>query len=159
MGEVVAATHVRLFRLAARLLGSRADAEDAVQETYLRAFEALRQGRYEEQSKLEPWLATIMTRYALDVARRRKVRAIDPAIDPNSLAWEGLSDDAHLALVAIARWLSGLPVDQRAAIVLKYWEGMSNAEVGRALGVSEGAVEQRLLRARGTLKKVMDDER
>lgn len=150
----------RLFRVALRMLGRKAEAEDAVQEGSLRAFDALAAGRYDERLAMESWLVAIVTRVAIDMLRRRKVRAEDDAIDPASVRWDTATDEQVAAAMEIERWLGSLPHDQRAAVVLKYFEGMTSREAAVVLGVSEGAIEQRLIRARSKLSgKDRDDER
>lgn len=152
---VVQATSPRLYRLALRLLGVAADAEDAVQEGYARAYDALVAGRYDEREKLEGWLVAIVTRVSIDMLRSRKPRVPDDTLVDTPAS--GPDEDSLASARDLSRMLDDLPPDQRAAVVLKMVEGMTSAEVGRALGVSEGAVEQRLLRARATLrKKVLD---
>lgn len=151
---IVRATSSRLYRVAARILGSAADAQDAVQDAYVRAYDALRQDRYDERLRMEAWLVTIVTRICIDVLRARKVRADEgarTATAPRQVP--DAQENQALALMALSRWLETLPPDQRAAIVLRFMEGMTSAEVGVALGISEGAVEQRILRARATLRK------
>ncbi len=153
---VVEATTPRLYRAAFRLLGRRAEAEDAVQEAFLRALRALSTGRYEERLRMEAWLVTIVTRVAIDQRRSEKVRAAEDLRDEIE---EGTSEGEQLArALELGRWLDALPVDQREAVVLKYLEGLTSAEVALALGVSEGAIEQRLLRARATLKRRLVDD-
>lgn len=149
----------RLFRVAMRLLANRAEAEDAVQEGCLRAYDAIQAGQYDDRGRMETWLYTIVTRVAMDMLRSRKAREpVHAQIDPASVAWPGATEEQILAILELDRWLAVLPPDQRAAVVLKELEGMTHAEVGLALGVSEGAIEQRLLRARATLKRRMSDE-
>lgn len=148
-----------MYRVALRILGSPSEAEDAVQESFARAYDALSAGKYDEQYKMEAWLVTITTRVAIDMLRSRDVRArVASPMDPADVSLPGATDEQLAAIVDLANWMDGLPPDQRAAVVLKYIEGMSSAEVGEVLGVSEGAIEQRLFRARATLKKRMGED-
>lgn len=146
----VRATEVRLFRVALRILTDEAEAEDAVQEAYLRAYDALLEGRFGVGDRLEAWLVTIVTRVAIDTLRRRRVRQVTPEVVRPSSA---LSEDQLAAVIELGRWLEGLPPDQRAAVVLRFMEGLTSREVAEALGVSEGAIEQRILRARAALHR------
>ena len=149
----------RLFRLAFRVLGNRAEAEDAVQEAYVRAYDALASGGYAEQTRMEAWLYTIVGRVSVDMLRKRKVRAyLGEGDDPTHAGWAGVTVEQLTASLELESWLAALPAEQRAAVVLKYVEGMTSKEVGEALGVSEGAVEQRLVRARAKLKGRSDEE-
>lgn len=134
------------------MLGQLAEAEDVVQDAYVKAFDALSAGKFDGRSRVETWLYRIVTRQAIDAlrARKRRPKPTDVGLD--------VATDAHLAIesrVALAEldaWLSVLPDDQRAALVLSTLEGLSNAEVARVMDCSEGAVEQRLVRARATLR-------
>lgn len=146
----VRATEVRLFRVALRILTNEAEAEDAVQEAFLRAYDALTEGRFGDGERLEAWLVTIVTRVAIDTLRRRRVRQGAQGAAPPSSA---LSEDQLAAVIELGRWLEGLPPDQRAAVVLRFMEGLTSREVAEALGVSEGAIEQRILRARAALRR------
>jgi len=70
------------------------------------------------------------------------------------ISWDGRPlAEARIALTELADWLEALPSEQHAAIVLKCVEGLSSAEVATTLGCSEGAVEQRLVRARAALRR------
>jgi RNA polymerase sigma-70 factor, ECF subfamily len=155
-GPVVRATEARLYRIALRILADPADAEDAVQESYTRAYDALSRGRYDERLRVEAWLVTIVTRVSIDAQRSRKRQPQGSDDEPRSQ--RTLTEDQLAAVVELGRWLSALAPDQRAAVVLKHMEGMTSAEVGAILGISEGAVEQRLLRAKAALKRREADE-
>jgi RNA polymerase sigma-70 factor (ECF subfamily) len=72
-------------------------------------------------------------------------------IDPS---WDGAAfAEARLALSELDDWLGDLPPEQRAALVLQSLEGLNNTEIAQLMGVSEGAVEQRLVRARAALRQ------
>lgn len=150
--SLVEHTQADLYRLAARLLGNAADADEALQEAYVKAFRALSDGQFDGRAKLRTWLYRVVTNVALDALRRRAAR---PAGDDSELdaAQVDPGADAHLALAELSRWLDELPPEQRAALVLCSIEGLTNAEAAVVLGVSEGAVEQRLVRARATLRR------
>jgi RNA polymerase sigma-70 factor (ECF subfamily) len=151
--QIVAATSIRLVRLSARIMGNQADAEDVVQEAYVKAFRALKAGEFDRRSSTATWLYRIVVNGAIDAKRSRTRRAeqndiqIDPSWDGSALA------EARLALAELDDWLVELPRDQRAALVLQSLEGLNNTEIAQVLGISEGAVEQRLVRARATLRQ------
>jgi RNA polymerase sigma-70 factor, ECF subfamily len=157
---VVGATSRALFRTAVRLVGSEAEAQEVVQDAYLRAFEALRDGGWQHGMRAHAWLLRIVTHGAIDVLRRRKVRPQPtPEVSPDAIAHDGGDAERHVRLRELFRWLDELAPDQRVAVVLRHLEGLSNADVARILQISEGAVEQRLLRAKAALRRKMDDER
>lgn len=150
---IVEATSARLYRLGARMMGSTAETEDVLQDAYVRAFEALSAGRFDGRSSVSTWLYRIVTNACLDALRRRKVRPTAVAEPPEGSYDGRIHADARLALAELDRWLGDLPPEQRAALVLKTVEGMTSAEVAEVLDCSEGAVEQRLVRARAALRQ------
>ncbi len=150
-GTVVEATSQELVRMAARIVGSLSDAEDVVQEGYIKAYRAMMSGHFDRRSSTKTWLYRIVTRTAVD-ALRAKARAPVPRDALDDDAATGASPEAHLALAELADWLGVLPPEQRAAIVLHAIEGFSAREAADLLGCSEGAIEQRLVRARATLR-------
>jgi RNA polymerase sigma-70 factor (ECF subfamily) len=153
LAEVVSATSARLYRLALRMTGSPAEAEDILQETYLRAHLALADGLFEARATLTTWLYRVAVNACLDVLRqRRRRRAFLGVFRPAAV--EPLEHtEARTALAQTAALISMLPPDQAGALVLTQVEGLSNAEAAAALGCSEGAIEQRLIRARAALRR------
>ncbi len=149
---IVDATSARLVRLAARMLGSVVDAEDVVQEAYVKAYRALQTGEFDGRANVSTWLFRIATNQAIDAmrSRARRPRPTDTADDSIS---DLASAEQQLALSELSDWMSELPADQRAALVLKAVEGMTSPEIAEILECSEGAVEQRLVRARAALRK------
>ena len=141
------------------MLGNRADADESLQETFVRAHQALAQGHWQEGSKTYPWLLAIATRICVDLLRRRNGRAVPYAdIDAGWLVSDGEHAERAQRVRELLTYLDHLPPDQRAALVLRYVEGLSNAEVAEALAISEGAVEQRLIRARANLRRRFGDD-
>lgn len=152
--QIVAQTSVRLVRLGARIMGNQADAEDVVQEAYVKAFRALKAGEFDRRSSTATWLYRIVVNGAIDAKRSRNRRGetSDEAVE--TAAWDGAaSAEARVALTELDEWLGSLPTEQRATLVLQSLEGMNNGEIAEVMGVSEGAVEQRLVRARATLRQ------
>jgi RNA polymerase sigma-70 factor, ECF subfamily len=151
--EVVDATSARLVRLSARMLGNMADAEDVVQEAYVKAYRSLLDGQFDRRAKVETWLYRIVVNAAIDARRKRARREPVLEIPEDTAAADDSPIEARLALAEIADWLGALPADQQAALVLKVVEGRESAEIAEILGCSEGAVEQRLVRARAALRQ------
>lgn len=151
--QIVDATSQRLVRLGARIMGNQADAEDVVQEAYVKAYRALTAGEFDRRSSTNTWLYRIVVNGAIDAKRSRKRRAeaSDEQVDPG---WDGAARaEARVALSELDDWLAALPPEQRVALVLQSMEGLNNAEIAHIMGVSEGAVEQRLVRARAALRQ------
>ena len=149
------ATHLETHRTALtahcyRMLGSPFDAEDAVQETMVRAWRSLH--RFDGRASLRTWLYRIATNVCLDAlsdrARRPSadVQAIPADGDPLELTM--LRQRPRLAFVAA---LQHLPARQRAALLLTEVVGWSAAEVAECLDMSVAAVNSALQRARTTL--------
>lgn len=151
--QIVDATSVRLVRLSARIMGNLADAEDVVQEAYVKAYRALVAAQFDRRSSAATWLYRIVVNGSIDAkrSRARRAEASDVQIDPS---WDGAAfAEARLALSELDDWLEALPADQRATLVLQSLEGLNNTEIAQVMGVSEGAVEQRLVRARAALRQ------
>jgi len=150
--RIVDGTSEKLVRLAARMLGNVVDAEDVVQEAYVKAYRALTTGEFDGRANVSTWLYRIVTNQAIDAMRGRARRP-----KPTDTADESTSDlasaEQKLALAELSDWMSELPPDQRATLVLKAVEGMTSPEIAEVLQCSEGAVEQRLVRARAALRK------
>jgi RNA polymerase sigma factor (sigma-70 family) len=114
----------------ARLLGREA-AEDAFQETFLRALRAY--GRLEHGRQLRAWVFTIATRVALDERRRRR-----PVGEPVEIA----VGDSRPAYAELEHLAGQLPPTERAAVVLRYGYDLSYDDIGAALGSSPEAARQ-----------------
>jgi RNA polymerase sigma-70 factor (ECF subfamily) len=153
---IVRATERSMFRVAARLLGDYDEAGDVLQDAYVRAFEALTSGEFDGRARVSTWLYRVVTNASLDALRARKRRRTVPIEEAAEHGNEGAAE-ARLALRELGTLLDDLPDEQRVAIVLKELEGLSSAEVAKVVGVSEGAVEQRLVRARVTLRAKVGD--
>lgn len=158
---IVQHTSTSLLRLAARILGDEFEAQDVLQDSYLRALDALLLGRFEERAEVKTWLYRIVTNAALDAlrAKRRRGQRSESLASPHlasALAAQAESSlgrlEARAALKELAEWLRELPEAQRVAIVLKELEGLAVNEIAALLEVSVGAAEQLLVRARAALR-------
>lgn len=145
----------RLRALVCRFRGSLAAADDVVQETFWTAWRKI--GSWQPGGPpFAAWLTRIAVNRAIDQERRAKLRRFfgletaEAAVDPEPAADAALA--ARSTLAAVARDIRGLPPRQRAAILLAAGGEHSNAGIAAALGISEGAAEQLLVRARRTLR-------
>ncbi len=138
-----------LGRLAWRLLGSRAEAEDVVQDLFARLPESL--GSYREEGRLEAWLRRLAVNLALKRLRRGRVRREIP-LERGLSVGEGAGGES----LEVRRAVEALPVEQRAVVVLKVVEGYSHEEIAAILGISRGASEVRLSRAMKRLREVLE---
>jgi RNA polymerase sigma-70 factor (ECF subfamily) len=136
----------RLFTLAARTLGSRSEAEDAVQEAFLRAWRNL--GSFRGTALFSTWLYRICVNAAHDLRERRVPEPVEAAeTTPDS---RDRFVDRELS-GELQRALAELDDDQRRTVVLCDVLGCSYAEAAEALEVAEGTVKSRLFRARREL--------
>lgn len=135
------------------MLGNVTDAEDVVQEAFVRAHRSLVEGQFDGRSSLETWLYRIVSNLALDQLRQRKRRG--PAVEAmdEMMSVDGGSAETRLALRELDDWMGDLAPEQRVALVLSAIEGLSNSEIAKVMNCSEGAVEQRLVRARAALRQ------
>lgn len=155
--EMVARKLPRLLALAARILGDRMEAEDVAQEVFLRIW---RQARHWEtgRARFDTWLYAIALNLCRDRLRRRKeVYAVDPpeTPDPSSAPDRWLHDRDNTRTVESA--LAMLPERQRQAIVLQYYEELSNVEAAAVMGISVEALESLLARARRNLRACLEN--
>ncbi len=136
----------RMYTLAARVLGSREDADDAVQEALVRAWLAL--PKFRGDARFSTWLYRIVVNAAHDVRAKRRDRPADelpePADPRDRFAEKELSGDLQQAL-------NGLDDAYRVAVVLYDVLGCSYAEVAEMTGVPEGTVKSRIFRGRSEL--------
>jgi RNA polymerase sigma-70 factor (sigma-E family) len=138
-----------LVRTAYLLAGQRDEAEDFVQNALARTY--LRWERFESLEEAEVHARTLVTRTALRAGRRRRHgdELVPAPIDPGPDA--GGRDGLELA-ERVARALALLTPEQRAVIVLRYWEQLSEAEIARAMRCSRGTVKSRSARAVAALR-------
>lgn len=141
----------RVLRYCGRYLRRSAEAEDALQQTFLQAHRALRRGV--EPVSEATWLLTIARNVCLthlDAAQRRG--RVEFALDPHVIAEEAGAADTYGGLSAdVEAALARLPERQRRALFLREWHDLSYAEIADVLGTSEAAVETLLFRARESL--------
>ena len=146
----------RCARIAVRIVGNREDAEEAIQDAFLRAFRAL--GDYEDRERFSAWLVRILVnqcRTMLASARRREALFLD--LDPRDLdlAIDGASPAS--AWPDLEHALARLPDDQREALVLKYADDMTYAEMARVTGAGESALKMRVQRAFARLRALLQE--
>jgi RNA polymerase sigma-70 factor (ECF subfamily) len=140
--------------LARRVLGNAAEAEDVAQEAMLRVW--THAPRWQPLAAFRTWLTRVVVNLCLDRKRRAQwvdLEAAGEIVDPAPGAGERAESDERERLLAAA--IAKLPERQRAAIVLTYTEGMSNAQVAEALDTSVSAVETLLVRGKQNLRRTL----
>lgn len=142
-----------VYSVCYRMLGTPTAAEDAAQETFIRAYQAL--DRYDSNRSFATWILSIASNYSIDQLRKKKVIVLsmdnekygwmappDPGPSPEKAA---LDKEKNALVQAI---LSDLPETDRAAVILQFWHDYSYDEIAETLGLSSSAVKSRLFRAR-----------
>ena len=155
----------QIYRLAMKMLQNQQDAEDILQETFIKAHKAL--PKFEGRSSLSTWLYRIATNEALMFLRRKKpvqISVEQPSEDDEERApleivdWcclpesELLSEEARINLEKSA---AELPESLRVVFLLRDIEGLSTRETSDVLDISESAVKTRLSRARLRLREIL----
>jgi len=144
-----------VYRLAHRMTGNPQDAEDVVQETFLKAYKQL--GRFESRANFSTWLHRIAVNCSIDLIRGRKhqeaghdasdLEALDSAddqrVDPSP---ERLMLSTEVQ-EKVGRAMEGLTPMERAAFVLRHFEGQSIEEISRALNLKANAAKHSIFRA------------
>jgi RNA polymerase sigma-70 factor (ECF subfamily) len=143
-----------VYNVSLRMLRNPADAEDATQDVFLRAFSRLHQ--YRPNQPFGAWLHGIARNRCLDVIRSRRPVAEVGAIERASataMAGEDVETAAiaHLTSERVRAALDQLTERERSLLILRYWEDLPTEAVARYLAMSEGAVRVALLRARRSL--------
>ncbi len=138
-----------VYRLAYARTGSRADAEDVMQEVFLRVVKT--RPVFTSEAHAKAWLLRVASNCASDLFRlpwRRREEPLEEDMSAPEGPQEGSVTEAVLAL----------PASYRIPIHLYYYEGYSVAEISKIIGKSEGTVKSRLSRARGLLRDQLKEE-
>jgi RNA polymerase sigma-70 factor, ECF subfamily len=147
-----------VFRLAWRITGNTVDAEDMVQETFLRAWKQL--GKFDGRAAFGTWVHRIAANCSLDHIRSRKGKG---EADDDPLAYlahggpspERLAQSAEITGILIPA-LDELTDMERAAFILRHYEGLPILEISRVLGVETGAAKHSVFRAVQKLRRALE---
>jgi RNA polymerase sigma-70 factor (ECF subfamily) len=149
----------RCARIALRIVGNREDAEEAVQDAFLRAFRAL--GSYEDRERFSAWLTRILVNQCRTMlARTQKREAVMSDVDVHDA--ELFTDHEPAAAVVwpdLDRALAQLSPEQREAVVLRYSDDLTYDEMARITGVGESALKMRVQRAFARLRVLLEEIR
>lgn len=154
-GELVSRHMQRAFSVAYRVLEHREDAEDVVQNSFVRALEKI--DRLDRSRPFRPWLLRIVVNQALNFRRGRGIRTTSPL--PETAAATGSLPDRQMENSDLRRRLSDalgmLPEKQRTIVQLADLEGLRSGEIGRIMGLADGTVRWHLHEARKSLRSVL----
>jgi RNA polymerase sigma-70 factor (ECF subfamily) len=168
--RVLVERHSRVvFRLAFRMTGNEIDAEDMVQETFLKAWKQI--GKFDGRASFATWLHRICANCSLDHIRAHKRRqgsqatpredSSGDAADPMAQIATGAPSPERLALSSqitaiLLPALNELSEMERAAFILRHYEGMGIEDISAALGVQPGAAKHSVFRAVQKLRRVLE---
>lgn len=152
-----------VYNLCYRMLGERTEAEDAAQETFLRAYSNLI--KYDQARSFKTWLLSIASNHCIDRLRKRRMLLLsidEPMPDTLALASdEPLPEHAAMSNERsreLQRMLDQLAPEYRGAVVLRYWYDYSYAEIAELLDSTESAIKSRLFRARQMLAEQLSSQ-
>lgn len=159
--ELVRRHQERVYWVARRVLGTHEEADDIVQETFLRMYTGI--GRFRGESSLSTWLYRIAMNLALNALRKKRLRTVlrldDLAAEPPS---RSESADAPLLRKesdeALRRAVEALPAKQKKVFVLRYFEELSYAEIAAILKKSEGGLKANYYHAIQKIQRSMKRE-
>jgi len=154
-----------VFRLAFRMTGNEQDAEDVVQETFLRAYRQL--DKYEARASFSTWLYRIASNYSLDLIRMRKrhedkrergkaeEKDILQTLPVNTPGPDRITYSSQVK-ERVNEALNELSAQERTAFVLRHFEGMSIDEIGETLGTGTNATKHSIFRAVQKLRRSLE---
>jgi RNA polymerase sigma-70 factor, ECF subfamily len=164
--RVLVERHSRsLFRLAFRMTGNESDAEDVVQESFLRAYKQL--DKFDERASFGTWLYRITANCSLDLMRSKKRRSeqiapADPEMDDPILNLPSHDPSPERSAASgqvrerVAEAMKELSATERTAFVLRHFEGMCIEDVSRVLDCQPGAAKHSVFRAVQKLRRALE---
>ena len=156
--ELVRRHRKEIYRLAWRITGSHAEADDLAQETFCRAYQAL--GEFRGECSLRTWLVRIVTNLSVNVLQSARVaRRVDAELD--ALADSGSPDRLLQAERdrQLRRAMEALPPRQKTTLILRVFEELPYKEIARVMGCTVGTAKANFFHAVGCLRRVMQETR
>ncbi len=154
-GNLVELYQKPVFSLCYRMLGNANDAEDAAQESFIRAYRYLK--KYDPNRSFATWLLSIASHYCIDRMRKRRLSTVSTDVLPAEIIKDRNAPIPEKELrekekeALIQDLMQDLKPTDRAAIVLRYWHEYSEVEIAEALDLTVSAVKSRLYRSRRAL--------
>jgi RNA polymerase sigma-70 factor (ECF subfamily) len=153
-----------VYNLCYRMLGDAREAEDAAQETFLRSYSQLH--RYDPSRSFKTWLFAIASHHCVDRLRKRRLKwlSLDDELLAEGELWRSATAGPEEVVLdherrdEVTALLARLAPHDRSVIVLRYWSGLSYAEIADVLGATVSSVKSRLHRARVALGRRMTAE-
>lgn len=166
--ELISPYTNQLFNFAFRMLKNREDAEDALQETYLKVYKSL--NSFEGNSSFKTWLYRITTNVCLDMLRKQK-RQTHQSLNttdedgeheisiPDETYSPEISAKKSAAMDVLKKAMDNLNEEHKIAITLRDINGLSYEEIAEAMEINVGTVKSRINRARTQLRKFLEKDR
>jgi len=154
-GNLVEKYQKPVFSLCYRMLGNSRDAEDASQESFIRAYRYLK--RYDPNRSFATWLLSIAAHYCIDRTRKKRLPTISTDVIPAEIVADHNAPNPEKEFrgrekeLLIQNIMNELKPTDRAAVILRYWHDYSEVEIADALDLTVSAVKSRLYRARRSL--------
>jgi RNA polymerase sigma-70 factor (ECF subfamily) len=145
-----------MYNLAYRMVNSKEDAEDMLQEAFSDAFRKLHSFRYE--STFGAWLKTIVINRCINHLKRKRVEFVTEYILENGGDETGDNSDYKLDAKRVSRAIEQLPHGYRVVLTLYLLEGYDHQEISEILNISESTSKSQYSRAKGRLKELVKDE-
>jgi RNA polymerase sigma-70 factor (ECF subfamily) len=160
--ELVESHQVAVYNLCYRMLGDPYEAEDAAQETFIRAYKGIKS--FDRNRSFSTWILSIAAHYCIDQLRKKRLNITHLEERPYlEIPDPGLGPEATLSETeqqkGIRKLLNVLSEVDRAAVIMFYWYEFSYDEIAKALDLSVSAVKSRLHRARILLAKTWKDQK
>jgi len=145
----------RAFGIALRIVGSRADAEDVVQDSLLKVW--THRGRWQHgRAKFSTWLYRVITNRCIDLRRQPRSDDVDAVPEPADTRPDAASTlQRNEVTDLLEKAMQQLPEQQRIAVIFSYHEDLSNAEIAEVMNTTIAAVESLLKRGRQQLKAIL----
>jgi RNA polymerase sigma-70 factor (ECF subfamily) len=154
----IAAKRPRLWALARRVIGDHAEAEDVAQETLTRTWPKLSDWDH-QRAKIDTWMHKVALNLCIDRLRRKRTMVDIADVDLVDTGGDGFDAlAAHEKKQRVLAALDQLPQRQKHAIILNYYQGLSNIEAAQAMDISVDALESLLSRARRQLRQSLKAE-
>ncbi len=159
--QLVETYQTPIYNLCYRMLGDAGEAEEAAQESFLRAYTRL--GSYDPARSFKTWLFSVASHYCIDRLRKRRLTWLsieDEALSPHPALREPSPGPEEMSVrreqrEVIQSLLARLSPDDRNVVVMRYWEDLSYEEIAVATGTTVSAVKSRLHRARGSVGEML----
>ncbi|WP_246553374.1 RNA polymerase sigma factor [Paenibacillus tritici] len=154
--DVIRLYQQRIYLYCFRLMNNKEEAEDAVQDVFIKAYQNI--GQFRPQTNLSSWLYKIAYHHCLNLLRRQKFQLQLRKLLRQEVAVDGAEQMVENRLFSepVSAALAKLDVEDRNLLILRIYEDKSFAEIGEILGISTPAVRKRYERTRGKLKKAIE---